>query len=185
MSDVEASGQLQPPTMSGGSAATASRREIVLVVLASWLISGLLLVVWAGYRGLLQNDVISVWHVPALAALVVLALYVLAQLRPVLGRPTAVADRSSTPLLLAALGTLLIVLWPIVQGAWTISFGFPPDTQRIIFGPVALLAGGAVLVAVAPIISILERVEIPTGTQRVVGIASTTLVLVILTTYTT
>jgi Tol biopolymer transport system component len=185
MSAVEAPGQPQHHPTSGGAGDTATRFEITLVVLASWLIGGLLLVVWAGYRGQLQNDVISVWHAPALAALVALVLYVVGQLRPVLRRPDTVGDRSSTPLLLAALGTLLVIAWPIVQAAWTISFGFPPDTQRIIFGPVALLAGGTVLVAVAPLISILERVEIPVGPQRVVGIASTILVLIVLTTYTT
>jgi hypothetical protein len=63
--------------MEGGRLQASRRTSWVIAILATSLVAGVYLVVWASYQGLAADAAVSVYHLPAYLSLVALLVWVI------------------------------------------------------------------------------------------------------------
>jgi TolB protein len=152
------------------------------LLIAAWIIGGLIVVDYAFSSGLIQDAVVSPYHLPFYLGLLVLGLISLVLVaRAVRGGR---GWRHTFPQGYGVLGASFVALaiWPIAEIGWGVGIGIKVPSVEGLLAPSRLLAvGGAILVAVGPLrASLALPTSILSAASRWAAVISATLVFVVL-----
>src|SRR6185436_11548266 len=114
----------------------------------------IVLVNWADLHGLVQDISFSPYHLPGYAALLVLAVYVIAQFVRRVGRH---GWRDTMPEYYGGLGLgfLFVVGWILLDIAWRNTLGIQFGIENGIAPPRLLLPAALILIAAGPVLEVM------------------------------
>jgi Tol biopolymer transport system component len=131
--------------------AASAQFEFALIVLASLLVAGIYLILWASSRGELGNESFTVWHIPGYVALIGLVLLVVLTVdRAMRSRRrwrSAMPDGYDS----VVLGVALLAIYPLVDLVWTTSIAGTEDITGVLGVTRLFLPAGLILILSGPI----------------------------------